>query len=76
MNLGTLSLPNLFYYALIGGIRSKCNVANEEMIVESISVGNYDEEKRERHNEEVFVLLITNREKGLNKEICVEGNHP
>ena len=41
-----------------------------------MGVGNYDEEKRQRHNEEVFVPLRTRREKGLNKEICVEGNHP
>ena len=41
-----------------------------------MSVGNYDEEKRKRHNEEEFVPLITMREKCLNKEICVEGNHP
>ena len=41
-----------------------------------MSVGNYDEEKRQTDNEEVFVPLRTKREKGLNKEICVEGNHP
>ena len=41
-----------------------------------MGVGNYDEEKRQRYNKEVFVPLRTKREKGLNKEICVEGNHP
>ena len=41
-----------------------------------MSVENYDEEKRQRHNEEVFVPSRMSREKGLNKEICVEGNHP
>ena len=41
-----------------------------------MSVGNYDEGKRQRQNEEVFVPLRIGREKGLNKEICVEGNHP
>ena len=41
-----------------------------------MSVENYDEEKRQRHNEEVFVPLRTMREKGLTKKICVEGNHP
>ena len=41
-----------------------------------MGVGNYDEEKRQRHNEEVFVPLRTRREKGLNKDICVEANHP
>ena len=41
-----------------------------------MSVGNYDEEKRQRHNEEVFVPLRTRREKVLNKDMCVEGKHP
>ena len=34
MNLGTLALPNLFYYVLIGVIRSMCIVEeNEEEIL-------------------------------------------
>jgi hypothetical protein len=40
-----------------------------------MGVGNYDKEKRQRHNE-VVVPLRTKREKGLNKDICVEANHP
>ena len=61
MNLRTLDLPNLFYYVLIGGIRSMCIVANDEEIL--------FRKKDINEVEEVNTSILMDKETPLNEVV-------
>ena len=59
--MGTLALPNLFYYVLIGVIRSMCIVANEK----KYCLG----KKYINGLEKVNISILMDKETLLNEEI-------
>ena len=63
MNLGTLALPNLFHYVLIGVLRSMCIVEeNEEEILFKIK-------KNINGVEKVNTSILMDKETLLNEEV-------